>query len=35
MTRPKEFIFDLIYDPDRLTRFFKLPAEKRGLIIRV
>ena len=30
----KKFLFDLIYDSDRLTGFFKLPAEKNGLLIR-
>jgi hypothetical protein len=34
MRKPKRFLFDLIYDPDRLTGFFKLPAEKNGLMIR-
>jgi hypothetical protein len=28
----KKFLFDLIHDPDRLTGFFKLSAEKNGLI---
>jgi len=28
MKRPKKFLFGLIYDPDRLTGFFKLSAEK-------
>jgi hypothetical protein len=28
----KKFLFDLIYGPDRLTGFFKLSAEKNGLI---
>jgi hypothetical protein len=32
--RPKKFLFDLIFDPDRLTGFFKLSAEKYSLIIR-
>ncbi len=27
----KKILFDLIYDPDRLTRFFKLAVEKNGL----
>ena len=34
MRRPKRFLFDLIYDPDRLTGLFKLSADKNGLIIR-
>jgi hypothetical protein len=34
MRGPKKFLFALIYDPDRLTGFFKLPAEKNGLIMR-
>jgi hypothetical protein len=32
MRRPKKILFEVISDPDRLTRFFKLPAEKNGLI---
>jgi len=34
MRRSKKFIFDLIYDPDRLMGVFKLAAEKNGLVIR-
>ena len=34
MRRPK-ILFDPIYDPDRLTGFFKLSAEKNGLVRRV
>jgi len=34
MRRPKRFLFDLIYDPDRLTGLFKLSADINGLIIR-
>ena len=30
MRRPKKFLFDLIYDPDRLTGFIKLSAEKKA-----
>jgi hypothetical protein len=34
MRRPKKFLFDLTYDPNRLTGLFKLSADKNGLIIR-
>jgi hypothetical protein len=32
MKNPKKFLFDLIFDPARLTGFLKLSAEKNGLI---